>query len=519
MNATDQQQLIRALRDPGRYPWPVARVRLIETHISYLLLAGERVLKIKKALDLGFVDGSTLARRRHFCAEELRLNRRLAPDHYLDTASIAGSAVAPEIHIGDSDGAIEYAVLMRRFPQSALMDRLLARGRLPAAAIHRLAASVAAFHRAQPPAPADSRYGDLAAVATPMRENFRQLAQHGRYLPAAALTELEAWTEAELAQRAELIAQRRTDGHVRECHGDLHLGNMAWLGGELLVFDAIDFSPELRWIDTASEIAFTAMDLEYRGAIAPARHFINDYLEHGGDYGAVALQSLYRCYRALVRAKISAIQAAQQGGDAAAALREQAAAYLALAQRCRQPPGAQLSILCGLSGSGKSRLAAARLAAEGGIRLRSDVERKRLFGLSADSDATAAPGAGLYSAEASRRTYARLLELADALLAAGQPVFVDATFLHRSERDRFRALASRCGCPFRILHTRAPPALLRRRIRRRRRSGGDASEATTAVLEQQLAHFEPPAADEQAFVELVSSERAEPIRPVPASPA
>ncbi len=285
-------------------------------------------------------------------------------------------------------------------------------------------------------------------------------------------------------------------GFVRECHGDLHLGNLAWIDGRLLVFDCIEFNPALRWIDIQSEIAFTYMDLLQRGHREWAWLLLNTWLETTGDYAGLDLLRHYAVYRALVRAKVAAIRGGQTAGAARAAAQAEVRALLALAQALTQPPPLRLDITHGLSGSGKSTLARARMQAPGAIRLRSDVERKRLAGLHALARTHAAVGEALYAGDATRRTYERLAELAASLLAAGWPVIADATFLARWQRDLLRGVARERGAAFSILDCRAPEAVLRERIVHRAARGGDASEADLAVLAHQLASADPLAADE-----------------------
>ena len=306
-----QQRLIAALRDPARSPLRPHRVRLIETHISWVLLAGKFAYKIKKAVNLEFLDFSTLAARRFYCEEELRINRRLAPQLYLDVVPIGGS---PEQPTPGGEPAIEYAVRMRRFAADKLLDRLLPKGLVTRKHMDRLAATLAAFHGGLPPAAPETPYGTPASIRAAAMQNFDQL----RRLLAdaadrAALAAVRGLTEAEYARCTQDFAARRMQGHVRECHGDLHLGNIALIRGEPVPFDGIEFSAELRWEDVMSETAFLMMDLLLHGASALAFRFLNAYLEAGGDYAGVRTLRYYLAYRAMVRAKIGAIRLAQAG--------------------------------------------------------------------------------------------------------------------------------------------------------------------------------------------------------------
>ena len=260
-----QRGLLPALQASAAYPHPVDAVRLIETHISYVLLTGRFAYKIKKAVNLGFLDFTGLAKRLFFCEEELRLNRRLAPDFYLEVVPIGGSPAAA--HVGSAIRPIEYAVKMREFPQSALLDRCLSEGRLLPGQIDLLADRVADFHGEAARAGASDEHGTPTAVWRPMNENFTQLrkvlpAVAGSALELALLDELEAWSRDEHVRLRRLLSARKYDGFVRECHGDLHLGNIAWSNGAPQIFDGIEFNANLRWIDVMSEVAFPIMDLE-----------------------------------------------------------------------------------------------------------------------------------------------------------------------------------------------------------------------------------------------------------------
>ena len=488
--------MLHALCNPGCYPHPVKRVELLETHISWVILTGSYAYKIKKPVNLGFLDFTSLAARRHYCEEELRLNRRLAPELYLETVAITGSPRQPVI--GGSEPPIEYAVKMREFPQSALLDGALARGEVSTATTQALARRIAAFHAALVPAAATADAAAAAALA-PALDNFR------RMLPLldapadiAALQAARDWTQREHRARSVQFAQRGPAGRVRECHGDLHLGNIALLNGSATPFDCIEFNPVLRWMDIISEVAFPVMDLEAHGRRDLAYVFLNSYLEASGDYAGVAVLPFYLVYRAVVRAKIGLIRAGQHdtaGGQDQRALHA-CPHYLALAASYTGPRRGAVIITHGLSGSGKTTLTQVLLAALGAVRIRSDIERKRLHGLDALAHTESAPGAGIYSPDATARTYARLAQHARSIAVAGYPVIVDATFLKHAQRAAFRALAQELGVPFLIASLPTPPEVLRARVAARAAQGGDASEADLAVLDAQIATREALTAGE-----------------------
>lgn len=507
MNASEiQARLTDALLDPRIYPHPVDRVERIETHISSVLLAGDFAYKIKKPLALSFLDFSSLERRAFFCAEEVRLNRRYAPDIYLDRIAITGSADRPVL--GGDGPAIEYAVRMRRFPPDRLLSDLLTRGELLLGLMDRLAAHIASFHAAAAVPSEDADFGSPLQVAAPARDTLRDLT--GLVLPRnrERLAELADWNQAALAELAPQFAARRAQGFVRECHGDLHLANIALWDDRLLLFDGIEFDPALRWIDVMSDLAFTLMDLDARHAVGHANRLKSAYLERSGDYAGLGVLRFYQQYRALIRAKIAGLRARQlaPGSAEEAAQTDEASGYLALAGHYTQARRPRLVITCGLSGSGKSTAALELVDACGFVRVRSDVERKRLFGLAAEARSGAGLDAGIYSREAGDRTYRQLAEHAKAALTAGERVVVDAAFLRRDQRAPFAALAERLGVPFTVLRLDADPELLRRRVVERLAHGADVSEAGPEVLSRQQVSVEWPAAGEGDTVRIGTSD-------------
>lgn len=499
----EQERLVLALGRPGAWPHPVDRVERIETHISWVLLCGEYAYKIKKAVDLGFLDFTTLDRRRFYCHEELRLNGRLAPELYLDVVPIAGTAQRPQV--GGAGEVIEYAVKMKRFPQEALLSRMVERQGLDPGLIDQMIEIIADFHQRIPSVAGDSELGTAQRVRGPVDENFRQIrervgdAKHGRLLD-----QIRQWSEREFVARRSDLRSRREQGFVRECHGDMHLGNMAWIGGRVLIFDGIEFNPALYWIDVMSEVAFLCMDLEDHGYRALAFRFLNGYLERTGDYLGLRVLPYYLAYRAMVRAKVASIRLQQETehGEAPEA-RAELDNYLALALRYTQAARPALFITHGLSGSGKSTLSAPLVERLPAIRLRSDRERQRLFGR---GEPGAGIEAGIYSREASARTYGRLAELAQTALGAGYSVLVDATFLRREDRNAFRSLAERLGAAFWILDFRAAPQILRQRVRARAAAGEDVSQADLEVLEHQLQTDRGLDADEHPHTIAVDTE-------------
>lgn len=493
--------LIAALLNPALYPEPAAQVELIETHASWVLVAGDFVYKIKKPINIPFVDYSTLARRRFCCLEELRLNRRYAPELYLGLVEISGAPGAPVLGAlnADTGSGFEYAVKMKRFEEAGRLDHLSRNGKLTPEHIAGLVAAVIHFHNSAAVAPVNSPFGGLESVGAPALENITALqsmmADAGDQQRLASLL---SWTQAVFARLSPLLMQRQAAGFIRECHGDLHLRNLVLIGERVTLFDCIEFNEEFRWIDVASEIAFTYVDLLDHRQPGLASWLLSQWLMGTGDYTAVPLLRFYAVYRALVRAKVAGILALQTQGDFTAAR-----TYLTLAQQLTALARPSLSICHGLSGSGKTTAAKRRLLADAGgatLWVRSDVERKRLLGLAANAQTGSPLSGGIYSLEANQLTYQRLFELAEQMLADGWSVIVDAAFLRKAERDHFMQLAATQGRDFFILAPQASMAELTARIAQRLALEQDASEATLEVLQRQQAFIEPLTDDEKVYL-------------------
>jgi aminoglycoside phosphotransferase family enzyme/predicted kinase len=452
--------------------------QVVETHISWVLLLPELAYKVKKPVRLPFLDYSTLQQRRHFCEEEVRLNRPFAPSLYLGVSRLTGTASDPDFDgLGDT---LDYAVRMRRFPDAALFSERADAGTLAAGDIDRLAARLAEFHAA-------AAVASEPATATLGERSLAVLATCTPLGPADEWDTLAAWIRAEASAVEPLWQARRAAGHARECHGDLHLGNLLELDGEIAAFDCVEFDPALRRVDVFEDAAFTAMDLVAHGRPALAWRFLNGWLERTGEYEGVTGLRLCLVYRALVRAAAHQLRAP---GNA------MARHYARQAQAFSRGAAAHLFITNGLPGSGKTHVSQQLLQEIGALRIRSDVERKRLHGLPALADSRTS-GIAIYTPDATRRTYGRLFALAEPALRAGWPVVLDAAFLRRAERDQAQALAHALQVPFSILECVAPEDVMRQRLQLRR---GDASEANAAVLEQLTAAAEPLAEEERLLV-------------------
>ena len=512
--AAAEQRLRQLQCSPAAFDHPAGAVEWIETHISWLVLAGDFVYKFKKPLKLDFLDFSNPALRRAACEEELRINRRTAPALYLGLVALSGQAGCLQLQPAEMAPAdAEPAVRMRRFAQEALLSHLLEQQRLLPSHIDALAQQVAQFHAGASVATAEQGWGTAQAVVAPVQDCLAALQPLlAQWVPdmGPALRRLAQWCAAQGTALGPVFAQRLQSGRVRECHGDLHLANLVLMDGQPQLFDAIEFNPALRWIDCVADIAFLAMDLEARGRADLAWRFLNAWLEHTGDYAGLQVLPYYRVYRALVRARVAGMRLTQVeggvGGDAHAASLRELQRYLALALRFTAPPAVELWLAHGFSGAGKSTQSQALMAERGVVRVRADVERKRLFGLSPQASSAAVRG-GIYTAEASQLTHEALARAARWALGAGHIVLVDATFLNPAMRQCFMALATQAQVPCRILSFEAPLAVLRERVRSRQLAGGDASEASVQVLESQWAAAQPLSPAEEALTVHVDTTR------------
>ena len=494
-----QSDLLTGLLRPEAYPHAVDRVELVETHISWVLLAGEFAYKVKKPVELAFLDFRELERRRFFCREELRLNRFWAAELYLGVVPIGIRDGNPRV--GSDGSAVEYAVRMRRFDQVLRLDHQLEAGRLTGNDMLELAAEIAARHQAANRAGPPERL--LLATKRLMWDNFEDLIGE---LSHDRIVALHRWTMESLGRHEAKLKERCGKGFYRECHGDLHLGNIVRLASGIKAFDCIEFSVELRQIDVVADYGFLVMDLLARGRTDLAYAFLNRYLEISGDYAGVTLLPLYIVYRCLVRAKVVAIRRRERrSGESSDEDTATLVHYCKLAQdwtECRRPV---LVVMHGLSGSGKTWLSTRLVTAMPAIRIRSDLERKRLCGLEEVADSHSGIASGIYDTSAGRAVYEQLFDAARSMLEAGLDVILDAAFLGGEARARAKHFAAGCGADFVIVQATAPQRTLEKRLRQRAAAGKDASEADRAVLHHQLATSEPLTAEEARLAVTVNT--------------
>ncbi|GBD13079.1 hypothetical protein HRbin24_01102 [bacterium HR24] len=480
---------VRAFLDPSFYPHPVGRVEMVQTHISYVFLAGDYAYKVKKAVDFGFLDYSTLGRRRYYCRQELLLNRRFCADVYLDVVAVRERD--GRLSLGGRGRPVEYAVRMRRVPEERMFHRLLERGEAAVPTVEAIAERLARAHADSPTGPHIARYGTWAIVYA-WRENFLQWREFiGETIAPEQDSLLRGYVSWFLRRRRGLLRRRAAEGRVRDCHGDLRSESIAiWPDGGVCIMDCIEFSRRLRYTDVAGDVAFLAMDLEFRGRPDLADAFVRRYVGASGDEGLAHVLDFYRCYRAAVRGKVEGFLLrqpevpAEQKREAEARARR----YFDLACRYAARDWPALVITCGLAGSGKSSLARAL----GLATVSSDVVRKELAGLAPEQEARAPWQKGLYAPSMTERTYREMLSRARAILREGRTAVLDATFLRRRHRERARRLAREEGVRFLCVELRASDDLVRQRLSGREAAGPGPSDANWQVYLWQKEVFEPP---------------------------
>jgi len=493
--------VIRTLLRPSAYPHPAERVQLIQTHISYVLLAGDYVYKIKKPVDFGFLDFSTLGKRRYYCHQEVILNSRLCSDTYLGVVPIRRQAGGFQV-AARSGEIVEYAVQMRRLPAERMMDRLLERGEVTVEMVNRVADKLAEFHSTAETSPRIARYGDWA-IRYNWRENVEQWTPYvGRVITPTQDRILRSYGEYFFALKSELLQRRVDQLRIRRVHADLRSDAVCFVDpstslrtGSICIFDCVEFSRRINLQDVARDVGFLAMDLEYRGHRELADAFVQRYIEVSGDAELPDILGYYAAYSACVRGKVEAFLLDEPEVPATAKRRARRAArrYFELACRYAESlPPPLLVITCGLAATGKSTLAR-KLAENTGMEVvSSDIVRKELAGLAPTERRAERFGAGIYSSDFSDRTYEALYERARQALQNGRSVVLDASFLRRAHRREARRLARDTGAQFACLELKAGEKTARRRLRRREREGTDPSDARWQTYQAQKRQFERP---------------------------
>lgn len=494
-------QLIEGLAHADAYPHPVqGKIEVHETHISVVFLSGDFAYKIKKPMKTDFLDYSTLELRKQYCEDEIRLDCRYAIDLYLTVVPIGWNN--GRLCVDAPGEPIEYAVKMRRFPKGALLSDRVEAGKLTTAEVHQLAESVASFHKSASVCAPKFASGWTDYLVKNLQQVVSGLQPRVGRETAASVKVLQDWSNTYFSQHRPVFESRSEEGFIRECHGDLHLQNVVHWGNRLVPFDGIEFNDRLRWIDVICDAAFLEMDLAFCGHVELARSFINAYLEQTGDYRSLVILRWFLVYRSLIRAMVATMRSEQShltSSERDAAILD-ARKHVSLAYRFTLKETPRLWITHGVSGSGKTTLSETVVQRHDAFRLRSDIERKRLFGLSPTQRPSAQLQAKMYSEESNEKSYAHLRELASGILRAGYSVIIDATFLKRSDRARFHALAQEQGVSFAILDCHSDEQTLRQRVADRMTKNSDASDADVQVLERQLAAHEPLTETERSHV-------------------
>ncbi|MEN9916854.1 MAG: hypothetical protein RLY40_786 [Pseudomonadota bacterium] len=485
--------LIKNLLSNTAYNHPTSQLGLIETHVSWVILTGKYAYKIKKPVDFGFLDFSTLKKRKHFCEEELRLGQLFAPEIYLAVVPITGTIDHPQIN-GDAGSILEYAIKMCEFSQDNLLSALLKQGKLSSTLIDQLGELIAEFHKKTSIAPKNSRFGLPHEVHAPIQQNFEQiipLLDNAKDI--ALIKNLEFWANEQFIKHKILLKERKDKGFIRDCHGDLHLANIILYHNKLILFDRLEFNEDLRWTDVIADLAFLAMDLAEKKQSKLANQLINTYLQFTGDYEGLNLLTYYLSYRAVVRAKIALFRLNQKdlSNKEKLDIRNDYYNFINLAESYIYPKKPSLIIMHGFAGSGKSTIAK-KIAIEcGAIQISSDIIRKQLFNIPLYEKSNSSPYGGIYTHESTEKTYNKLLALAKIIIKADFIVIIDATFLLYNQRFMFYNLANLLKIPFYILYCQINDLKLSQRIKQRDIRNKNISEANSSILEFQKKIIEP----------------------------
>jgi aminoglycoside phosphotransferase family enzyme/predicted kinase len=493
-------KIIEGLKDPAAYDHPADEVTVIQTHISVAFLAGEFVYKIKKPLNLGFLDFSTLEKRGYYCREEVNLNRRLCPEIYLGVVTVNDDD--GKITIGGAGEVIDYAVYMKRLPQSGMMDVMLERDEVTKEHVAMIALELAQFYEKARTGEGIDEFGTAEAISINTTENFDQTHKYiGETIDKNIYDEIKEYTDNFYSQHGDLIQSRIDGGYIREGHGDLHARNICFADDRVYIYDCIEFNERFRIGDVADDIAFLSMDLDFHLYPGLAAHFVNEYIRITKDTGLLKMLNFYACYHAYVRGKVLSFELDEP--EISASERERAKSearlYFALSHHyavSEQRPF--LGITFGPSGTGKSAVSHPVTEELGAELISSDIVRKELFGIKPDEHKYEPPNKGIYSREASEKTYDEMFNRAKKSLGEGRPVILDATFLIPKQRKRAGHLAGQMGARFFIIETTCPEEVVKKRIAKRMVSGSY-SDATVDIYNKQRGYMKPLSAEEREF--------------------
>lgn len=491
--------LIEQMLAPGFFPHPVVEpIRLIQTHISYIFLTGEYAYKLKKPVNFGFLNFTTLEQRQHFCREELRLNQRGAPELYLEVLPICQQA--DRFQLAGDGIAVEYTIKMRQFPDDALLSNIFEQGELTPELVQTLAGVVAQYHVGAETSDYIRSFGEVAQIRQAFDENYAQTEQYvGGPQTQAQFEQTRDYSDRFFSQNQALFASRVQNNCIRACHGDLHLGNVCYWQNQLMLFDCIEFNEPFRFVDVMYDVAFMVMDLQAKQRPDLANLFLNTYIEQTGDWEGLQVLPLYISRQAYVRAKVTSFllndpavsEAAKQTASQTAAM------YYRLSWQSTQAQAGKIFLMSGLSGAGKTTVARQLAPQIGAIHIRSDAVRKHLAGipLNQRGDQSGQFGSGIYTPEMTQKTYDRLQELALLLAKQGWSVILDAKYDRQALRQPVMTEAESHHLTVKILRCTAPLEVLRDRLNARQ---GDIADATAELITDQIKAAEPFTAAEQA---------------------
>lgn len=494
------QDRIKQMMNPSIYGKGVKRVKLIQTHASWVFIAGGFAYKVKKPVNFGFLNYKRLSARRFFCCEELRLNRLFSPDLYLAVLPITETRTG--LRLGGKGRVIDYCVKMRALPQLAIMTERLKKGKVGFREVDELARIVADFHRRAERGRRVTRYGSVRTIRFNWEENFAQTAEFiGKTLTRTAFQETRSIVERFIVENEPVFRQRCASGFVRRCHGDFHSKNV-FIVGRVYVFDCIEFNRRFPCCDVASEVAFMAMDLDYFHRHDLANFFVERYMVYSGDTGFIRLLNFYKCYRAYVRGKVTSFQLNDPWltGKARVAVHRSANRYFELALQYARLLVAKpwLLVVFGLPGTGKSYLAKRFAEKTFAAHLLSDSIRKQLADIGVWTHRFADYRQGIYSPEMTKKTYDELFRRAEVFLKSGERVILDATFPSEDSRNRCRELAARLKVPARLVFVHHPEAVALRRLTRRRKTE-TFSDANVKVYRAMKERFIFPKGEEEVI--------------------
>lgn len=496
--------LIKALQNKDIFNHVVTDFKVIQTHLSWVILTGQYAYKIKKPLNLGFQDFTTLEKRKHYCEMEVQLNKRLADDIYLEVLPISGAIEQPNFN---QDGpAIEYAIKMKEFSQANMLDQLAKEQTLSASMIQQIAEQLAEFHQKAEVADAKMPYGTYQDVMDPIIDNFNALKQ----MPftkdfTETLNRLENWAKDKGNELKNIITQRHKAGRTKACHGDVHLGNMVLIDNKPVIFDCIEFNDNFRFTDVMNDVGFFYMDLYHKNFEQYAQIFINHYLEQSGDYEGALLNHFYASYRAMVRAKVTGFMMTQTDEHSPEYQQrfQELKGFIKLADFLTQKQSPSVTITFGLSGSGKSVHTQERMQEHNTIRLRSDIIRKQLFDIPLYQKTPASKLQTVYAQTATEKVYQTMVNLCEKYLEAGFQVLIDAACLQKWQRQLFQQCAEQHAAPFKILSFDVDINTLKSRLKKRSGHPQEISDATEEVLEMQSQSKEDLTKEEMQYVENV----------------